>query len=210
MIKHRNRICIAVAFILVFGAAWLYSQFPQREVTATLNDAVAADTITRDPNVFNPDDVDFAKKKLIHHQLAVLIADKAKSDAVSAEVRQLADQVSSRESQRANMYAALLTSWNETYMNITDFPEVNGCNGYPTFPGMLPHLNVGEYRLSDGKNVDSKFFSLLIEHHTRAADLMEFEGERIGYSELLKLSEASQTEYELEISTLQAQQNTLL
>ena len=127
----------------------------------------------RDPKTHDFSDVDYAQKKLIHHQLGAMIADKAKTDANNPEIRQLAKQVSFRETERANVYAALLTSWNESYLNITDFPETGGCNGYPTFSGMLPHLEVGKYRLSSGESVDATFLTLLIEHHKKATDLVK-------------------------------------
>ena len=164
----------------------------------------------RDPNTHDFFDVDYAQKKLIHHQLGAMIADKAKTDATKPEIRQLAEQVSSQETERANVYAALLTSWNESYLNITDFPETGGCNGYPTFSGMLPHLDVGKYRLSSGESVDTTFLTLQIEHHKKATDLVKLEGAKIGFGELVKLREAPQKEYKAEISTLESLQKSIL
>jgi uncharacterized protein (DUF305 family) len=164
----------------------------------------------RDPNTHDFFDVDYAQKKLIHHQLGAMIADKAKTDATKPEIRQLAEQVSSQETERANVYAALLTSWNESYLNITDFPETGGCNGYPTFSGMLPHLDVGKYRLSSGESVDTTFLTLQIEHHKKATDLVKLEGAKIGYGELVKLREASQKEYGAEINTFETLQKSIL
>lgn len=163
----------------------------------------------RDPKTHDFSDVDYAQKKLIHHQLGAMIADKAKTDATKPEIRQLAEQVSSQETARANVYAALLTSWDENYLNITDFPETGGCNGYPTFSGMLPHLDVGKYRLSSGESVDAAFFTLLIEHHRKATDLVKLEGGKIGYGELVKLREASQKEYSAEISAFETFQKSM-
>lgn len=167
-------------------------------------------TKPRDPKTHDFSDVDYAQKKLIHHQLGAMIADKAKTDATKPEIRQLAEQVSSRETERASIYAALLTSWNESYLNITDFPETGGCNGYPTFSGMLPHLDIGKFRLSNGESVDTTFLTLLIEHHKKATDLVKLEGAKIGFGELVKLREASQKEYKAEISTLEALQKSIL
>lgn len=164
----------------------------------------------RDPKTHDFSDVDYAQKKLIHHQLGAMIADKAKTDATKPEIRQLAEQVSSQETERANVYAALLTSWNESYLNITDFPETGGCNGYPTFSGMLPHLDVGKYRLSSGESVDTTFLTLLIEHHKKATDLVKLEGAIIGFGELVKLREASQKEYKAEISTFETLQKSIV
>ena len=164
----------------------------------------------RDPKTHDFSDVDYAQKKLLHHQLGAMIADKAKINATKPEIRQVAEQVSTRETERANVYAAILTSWNESYLNITDFPETGGCNGYPTFSGMLPHLDVGKYRLSSGESVDTAFLTLLIEHHKKATDLVKLEGAIIGFGELVKLRDTSQKEYKAEISTFERLQKSIL
>ena len=182
-------------------------QTPAKVVASKIQTRVAE---PRDPKTHDFSDVDYAQKKLIHHQLGAMIADKAKTDATKPEIRQLAEQVSSQEAERASVYAALLTSWNESYLNITDFPETGGCNGYPTFSGMLPHLDVGKYRLSSGESVDTTFLTLLIEHHKKATDLVKLEGAIIGFGELVKLRDTSQKEYKAEISTLETLQKSIL
>lgn len=202
--------------ILISGAALLTptirdlisTKQPPAKVAASKTQTKV--TKPRDPKTHDFSDVDYAQKKLIHHQLGAMIADKAKTDATKPEIRQLAEQVSSRETERASIYAALLTSWNESYLNITDFPETGGCNGYPTFSGMLAHLDVGKYRLSNGESVDTTFLSLLIEHHKKATDLVKLEGAKIGYGELVKLREASEREYGAEISTFETLQKSFL
>ena len=184
-----------------------YKQTPAKVVASKTQTKA---TKPRDPKTHDFSDVDYAQKKLFHHQLGAMIADKAKTDATKPEIRRLAEQVSAQETERANVYAALLTSWNESYLNITDFPETGGCNGYPTFSGMLPHLDVGKYRLSSGESVDTAFLTLLIEHHKKATDLVKLEGAKIGFGELIKLREASQKEYKAEISTLETLQKSIL
>ena len=202
--------------ILISGAALLTptirdlistKQTPAKVVASKTQTKV---TKPRDPKTHDFSDVDYAQKKLIHHQLGAMIADKAKIDATRPEIRQLAEQVSSQETERANVYTALLTSWEESYLNITDFPETGGCNGYPTFSGMLPHLDVGKYRLSSGKSVDTAFLTLLIEHHKKATDLVKLEGAIIGFGELVKLRDTSQKEYKAEISTFERLQKSIL
>ena len=202
--------------VLVSGVAFLAptiqdlasNKQPPAKVAASKTQTKVAEP--RDPKTHDFSDVDYAQKKLIHHQLGAMIADKAKTDATKPEIRQLAEQVSSQETERANVYAALLTSWNESYLNITDFPETGGCNGYPTFSGMLPHLDVGKYRLSSGESVDTTFLTMLIEHHKKATDLVKLEGAKIGFGELVELQKVSQAEYKAEISTIQTYQKSLL
>ncbi len=202
-------VLIAIAALLTPAVQSFISnkQTPGKVVASKTQKKVAE---PRDPKTHDFSDVDYAQKKLIHHQLGAMIADKAKTDATKTEIRRLAEQVSAQETERANVYAALLTSWNESYLNITDFPETGGCNGYPTFSGMLPHLDVGKYRLSSGESVDTTFLTLQIEHHKKATDLVKLEGAKIGFGELVKLREASQKEYKAEISTFERLQKSIL
>lgn len=212
-----RKVLVGGAFLIfITGAAFLTSTI-QSLISNKLTPAKVVVSKTqpkedspRDPKTHDFSDVDYAQKKLIHHQLGAMIADKAKTDATKPEIRQLAEQVSSRETERASVYVALLTSWDESYLNITDFPETGGCNGYPTFSGMLPHLDVGKYRLSSGESVDTTFLTLLIEHHRKATDLVKLEGATIGFGELIKLREASRKEYGAEISTFETLQKSIL
>lgn len=202
-------VLIAIAALLT-PAVQSFIRNKQAPTKITASKTQAKEVEPRDPKTHDFSDVDYAQKKLIHHQLGAMIADKAKTDATKPEIRQLAEQVSSQETERASVYAALLTSWNESYLNITDFPETGGCNGYPTFSGMLPHLDVGKYRLSSGESVDTTFLTLLIEHHKKATDLVKLEGAKIGYGELVKLQIASQAEYKAETKTFETYQESLL
>jgi uncharacterized protein (DUF305 family) len=200
-------IIAGTAFLAPTMRDFINKQTPGKVVASKTQKKVAE---PRDPKTHDFSDVDYAQKKLIHHQLGAMIADKAKTDTTKTEIRRLAEQVSAQETERANVYAALLTSWNESYLNITDFPETGGCNGYPTFSGMLPHLDVGKYRLSSGESVDTAFLTLLIEHHKKATDLVKLEGAKVGYGELVKLQIASQTEYKAEIKTFETYHESLL
>ena len=202
--------------VIIAGTAFLsptiQDLISNKQTTAKVVDSKTQTKVTepRDPKTHDFSDVDYAQKKLIHHQLGAMIADKAKTDATNPEIRRIAQTVSTQETERANVYAALLTSWNESYLNITDFPETGGCNGYPTFSGMLPHLDVGKYRLSSGESVDTTFLTLQIEHHKKATDLVKLEGAKIGFGELVKLREISQKEYKAEISTFETIQKSIL
>lgn len=162
-----------------------------------------------DPNAHDYSDVDYAKKKLLHHQLAVQLADKAKADATSPEIKAFAATVGAQETERANAYAALLTEWGEKYMNITDYPEVNGCHGYPTFTGMPPVAEVGAYRLSSGAGIDTTFIDLLVKHHEGAEELSKYEGTRIGNAQLVSLNDTSLKDYSAEKPQLEAKRQSL-
>lgn len=140
----------------------------------------------RNPKIHDFMDADFAKKMLLYHQLAQQLDDIAKLNATHVEVRQFAEQDSAYESVQANLYSNLLQSWDESYMSLTDFPELNGCFGYPTFAGMLPHAEVRAYRVSSGDEVDKQFLRLLITHHKDLTALINQNGRSIGFGKILE------------------------
>lgn len=116
-----RKVLVGGALLILISGAALLTPTPTptiRDLISTKQTpakVVASKTQTkvtkpRDPKTHDFSDVDYAQKKLIHHQLGVMIADKAKTDATKPEIRRLAEQVSAQETERANVYAALLTS----------------------------------------------------------------------------------------------------
>ena len=91
--------------VIIAGAAFLTptirdlisnKQTPGKVVASKTQKKVAE---PRDPKTHDFSDVDYAQKKLIHHQLGAMIADKAKTDATKTEIRRLAEQVSAQETE---------------------------------------------------------------------------------------------------------------
>ena len=154
-------------------------------------------------------DLDFARKSLLYHQLAAWFAEKAISDASTSEVRRIAEEIYSRETEKAAAFAALLTTWNESYVNLTDFPEANGCLGYPTFTGMSPHAEVASYRASKGMEVDSRFLALLLAHHQKGSTLSEIEGRAVRQRDLVLLKPSSLEGYQGEIELIESLQKDI-
>jgi uncharacterized protein (DUF305 family) len=81
---------------------------------------------------------------IVHNQQGVQMADIAKKNATSEEVRQLAALISEELSSNTKKYTDWLNEWKETYFNLSDFPEMEGHDMYPTHPGMasLSDLNL--------------------------------------------------------------------
>ncbi len=174
---------------LVYGGASAYRVYSENSNNKKV--VTTPQHSKRDPTKHEYSDIDYATKMLLYHQLAAQLADVAKERATRAEIRLIAEQYSAKEAQQAELYANLLKSWNEPYVNLTDFPEVNGCNGYPTFAGMLSHATVRAYRNSSDKDIDEQFLELMIEHHQGLTELVNDNGRLVGYGVLIQAKDTT-------------------
>lgn len=189
---------------LVYGGASAYRVYSENSNNKKV--VTTPQQSKRDPTKHEYSDIDYATKMLLYHQLAAQLADVAKERATRAEIRLIAEQYSAKEAQHAELYANLLKSWNEPYVNLTDFPEVNGCNGYPTFAGMLSHATVRDYRNSSDKDIDEQFLELMIEHHQGLTELVNDNGRLVGYGVLIQAKDTTLKSQNDEVERL----NTML
>lgn len=120
-------------------------------------------------------DVDFARKMIVHNQQGVQMADIAKKNATSEEVRQLAALISEELSSNTKKYTEWLNEWKETYFNLSDFPEMEGHDMYPTHPGMASLSDLRELESATGSSVDKLFLRLMITHHEGANEISNAE-----------------------------------
>ena len=124
-----------------------------------------------DPEEHNFTDVDFARKMIVHSQQGIQIADIAKKNATNEEVRQLAASISDELSSNTKKYIGWLNGWKETYFNLSDFPEMEGHDMYPTHPGMASLSDLGALESATGGSVDELFLQLMIAHHEGANEM---------------------------------------
>jgi len=104
-------------------------------------------------------DTDFAKKMIVHNQQGTQMADIAKKNASGEEVRQLAARISDELTNDTKQYIDWLTEWKETYFNLSDFPEMEGHDMYPTLPGIASLSDLSALETAAGSSVDKLFLS---------------------------------------------------
>lgn len=162
-------ITLGIVVTLVFTGAilgwWFWQNHPASAPKAETAQNTNTNEKTVDPKEHNYIDVDFARKMIVHGQQGVQIADMAKNKATDDGVRQLANSISTELSNNSKQYSDWLTEWNETYYNLSDFPEMEGHDMYPTHPGMASLGDLNALESADGKSVDDLFLRLMIAHH---------------------------------------------
>lgn len=124
-----------------------------------------------DPTKHDFIDVDFARKMIVHNQQGIVVADMAKERAVNEKVRLLATSISKELSTETQQYINWLTDWKETYFNLSDFPEMEGHDMYPTYSGMASVGELEKFKKATGNSIDEQFLSLMLAHHEGAKEM---------------------------------------
>lgn len=143
---------------------------------------------TANPEEFNRGDVGFAKKMLVHSQQGIQMAEIARKNAAREDVRQLAISISETLSSDVKQYTGWLAEWGEPYSNLSDFPEMDGHDMYPTYPGMASYGDITSLEAATGNAVDEMFLRLMIAHHEGAVQMANsVEFKEMQYGQLINL-----------------------
>lgn len=135
-------------------------------------------------------DIDFAKKMVLVNQQAMQIASVAIQKASDARVKNLASEIYDESKASSEKYTGWLTQWKESYLNLSDFPETEGHDTYPTFSGMMKLTEVQRLEAVAGSEFDSAFLELMVKHHEAVIELQTgktSEGAAVKYGDILKL-----------------------
>lgn len=170
-----RKIVVGTIIVLAVGAAaigWWFSQ--NQSASAPESKPMPSASKSEkpaNPNEHNYMDTDFAKKMIVHNQQGIQMADIAKKNASDDKVRQLAVRISDELTSDTKQYINWLTEWKETYFNLSDFPEMEGHDMYPTHPGMASLSDLGALESATGGSVDELFLQLMIAHHEGANEM---------------------------------------
>jgi uncharacterized protein (DUF305 family) len=164
-----------ITIVLVLGGAAFGWWFLQHQPVSTQKNeptpSASKNEKSSNPNEHSYMDVDFARKMIVHNQQGIQMADIAKQNATSEEVRQMAVRISEELSNDTKRYVDWLTEWKETYFNLSDFPEMDGHDMYPTHPGMASYGELSALKAATGTSVDAQFLRLMIAHHEGANEM---------------------------------------
>ena len=142
----------------------------------------------KDPSKHDYADVDFAKKMILVDQQTSRIADIASRNSSDTLIRNLAVKISEEAKSDSQKYIGWLNDWNEKYLNLSDFPEMEGHDMYPTFTGMTSLSKIKVIEGLNGIDFDKAFINLMIEHQQQVISLQSKSGEvsAVGFGEILK------------------------
>lgn len=190
-----RKIIVTIAVVLTIVGVSLGWWFLQSHPTSTHKKNQPSPSANKNEKPANPNehsymDIDFARKMIVHNQQGIQMADIAKKNAQSEQVRQLAASISEELSNDTKQYIDWLTEWKETYFNLSDFPQMEGHDMYPTHPGMASLGDLSALESATGSSVDELFLRLMIAHHEGANEMandnLAFKGMQFGQMTNLK------------------------
>lgn len=119
----------------------------------------------------NGADTMFAQMMIEHHEGAIEMADLARQQAASAEVRSLAERISAAQGPEIEQMESWLQAWGEP----TTAEEGHGGHGGMEMDGLTQEEAMAELEGLSGAEFDRRFLELMTGHHEGAVEMAEDE-----------------------------------
>jgi uncharacterized protein (DUF305 family) len=177
------------------------SHLPSVVPTKPITVAVLADTTTSAPSSAasaerNDADIAFATGMIPHHQQAVKMAQLAEEQAVTPEIKSLAERIRSAQQAEIDQMTAWLTAWG--------VPVPSGEHGgHGSVPGMMTDEQMNQLRQLTGREFERQFLLMMIEHHQGAIEMARTELNTGANAEAKALAQRIITDQQAEITEMQ-------
>ncbi|MET9462296.1 DUF305 domain-containing protein [Streptomyces canus] len=139
--------------------------------SAASSPSVSAETSA---DAHNAQDVSFAQGMIPHHQQAIEMAELADGRAASTQVKDLAARVEKAQGPEISTMTGWLKSWDEKVpesMPGMDHSGMEGMDGMDGMAGMMDSADMGKLKKASGKDFDSMFLTMMVEHHEGAVEM---------------------------------------
>ncbi|WP_329249739.1 DUF305 domain-containing protein [Streptomyces canus] len=139
--------------------------------SAASSPSVSAETSA---DAHNAQDVSFAQGMIPHHQQAIEMAELADGRAASTQVKDLAARVEKAQGPEISTMTGWLKSWDEKVpesMPGMDHSGMEGMEGMEGMAGMMDSADMGKLKKASGKDFDSMFLTMMVEHHEGAVEM---------------------------------------
>ncbi|MFF4710938.1 DUF305 domain-containing protein [Streptomyces eurythermus] len=135
--------------------------------------SAASATPSASAEAHNAQDVAFAKGMIPHHQQALEMAELAADRASSPRVKDLAARIEKAQDPEIRTLTGWLKAWGEQ-------PPMAGMDhsGHAGMSGMMSEVDMAALKKADGKDFDTRFLSLMAEHHQGAVEMATTEKQR--------------------------------
>lgn len=151
---------------------------------------------------FNKADVSFAQDMIPHHRQATEMASLAASRTQNTEVLDLAQQIIAAQKPEITLMSGWLKSWGK------DVPQdMSGMSGMSdsSMPGMMSDADMKALEASSGSVFDTRFLTMMIQHHKGAIEMAKTEAADGNYSDAVRLAAQIQKDQNAEIRTMESQ-----
>lgn len=148
-----------------------------------------------DAEAFNDADVTFAQSMIVHHEMAIEMAQMAPTRAESQEVLDLAARIEAAQQPEIEMMTEWLESWGE---------EPSGMDMSGGEMGGMSEEQMAELKAASGAEFDRLFLENMIEHHGGAIEMAETEIAEGENPDAVGLAEKIVADQTAEIEEMQA------
>ena len=136
--------------------------------SAASSPSVSAETSA---DAHNAQDVSFAQGMIQHHQQAIEMAELADGRAASTQVKDLAARVEKAQGPEITTMTGWLKSWDEKVPESMPGMDHSGMEGMEGMAGMMDSADMGKLKKASGKDFDSMFLTMMVEHHEGAVEM---------------------------------------
>ena len=136
--------------------------------SAASSPSVSAETSA---DAHNAQDVSFAQGMIPHHQQAIEMAELADGRAASTQVKDLAARVEKAQGPEITTMTAWLKAWDEKVPESMPGMDHSGMAGMDGMAGMMDSADMGKLKKASGKDFDSMFLTMMVEHHEGAVEM---------------------------------------
>ncbi|MEU6575681.1 DUF305 domain-containing protein [Streptomyces sp. NPDC046805] len=151
-------------------------------------------------------DVSFAQGMIPHHQQALAMAALAPDRASSARVRDLASRIEKAQDPEITRMSGWLKSWGQDVpmqgMPGMDHSGHAGSPGKAGMPGMMPAKDMDRLKKATGKDFDTMFLTMMVDHHQGAVEMATQEKAKGSYGPAKTLADGIVTAQNAEIKEM--------
>ncbi|WP_432084004.1 DUF305 domain-containing protein [Streptomyces sp. WAC 04229] len=150
----------------------------------------------------NAQDVAFAQGMIPHHRQALEMARLAADRSAAPEVADLAARIEKAQDPEITTMTGWLKTWGE------EVPESKGSmpgmdhSAHSGMPGMMDGQDMAELERASGRTFDTKFLTMMVEHHEGAVEMAGTEKAKGRYAPAKALADAIVTAQQAEITEM--------
>ncbi|WP_406221205.1 DUF305 domain-containing protein [Streptomyces canus] len=164
--------------------------------SAASSPSVSAETSA---DAHNAQDVSFAQGMIPHHQQAIEMAELADGRAASTQVKDLAARVEKAQGPEITTMTGWLKAWDEKVPESMPGMDHSGMDG---MAGMMDSADMGKLKKASGKDFDSMFLTMMVEHHEGAVEMATTEKSKGEYKAATAMAGDIVTAQNAEISEM--------
>jgi len=150
----------------------------------------------------NAQDVSFAQGMIPHHQQAVEMAELADGRAASPQVKDLAARVEKAQGPEISTMTGWLKTWDEKVPESMPGMDHSGMEGMEGMAGMMDSADMDKLKKASGKEFDSMFLTMMVEHHKGAVEMATTEKAKGEYKAATAMAGSIVTSQNAEISEM--------